>query len=390
MRTVASVSLLLAAVLSWASLRARPAERPTVPSLEPSGQAFDGPQGVWGLDVGDLDGDGDLDVVLASLARPTVLLNDGRGRFVASAQSFPIDMHDVAVGDLNRDGAPDLFFANVRDNRQVVWLNDGRANFTATALVADRSGSIQLLDADRDGDLDAYMGKGSRLFVNDGRGAFAVATVPIPEYSVLRDLNGDGRPDSIHRGGKGPGGWGFDIRLSDETQPFSRRLFAAVAGVSLLYDNLAFADVDRDGDVDVLYTDALAVWDRRSDGTHPSGVLLNDGTGRLVDGGQRWLPQTDYGYVCQGDLNGDGSVDLLVTGWDQPARVWLNDGKGRFSDSQVRLGDKLGWSNCAVADFDKDGDQDVFLADRRTGRHKLWFNKLAENGPSALPRKATR
>jgi hypothetical protein len=250
------------------------------------------------------------------------------------------------------------------------------------ALAADRSESVQLLDVGDDGDLDAYMGKGSRLFVNDGRGGFTVATLPIPEYSVLRDLNGDGVADSI-RAARGPGGAGFETRLSGGTRPFSRRLFAAVEGV--VVDQLAFADVDGDGDPDVLYTDAMPEDERPEGVTHPSGVLVNDGTGRLADSGQRWLPRTSYGHVCPGDLNGDGFADLVIAGWDHAARVWLNDGKGRFSDSRVRLGDKLGWSNCAVADFDNDGDRDVFLVDRRTGRRGLWFNRLAGNRRSVRP-----
>ncbi len=77
-------------------------------------------------------------------------------------------------------------------------------------------------------------------------------------------------------------------------------------------------------------------------------------------------------------MNGDGFVDLVITDYERPARIWLNVGKGSFIASGIRLGAESGSSNVLVRDLDGDGDADVFLPNRRTGRHEVWFNRLKE------------
>jgi hypothetical protein len=338
-------------------------------AFEKSDQLIQGACGAWGSAAADLDGDGDLDVVLGTLQPgPLALINGGNGRFSASPQTLGAEMHDIGIGDLNGDGAPDLFFAPIRRQQRPVYLNAGRLGFENHALVVDNSEAVQLVDFDRDGDLDAYLGKNSVLFLNDGRGRFTMTRLPISDYSTLVDLNGDGYADGL-----APAfGEGFVVRWNDRKGNFGEPLLTPCRSVTLC--DYHGADLDGDGDLDVAYTEALDEKSRKL----PSGVLWNDGTGRLSLGEQRLSPPTAYGSVASGDLNGDGRLDLVITDFERPAQVWLNAGKGRFVDSGIRLGESAGLTNVLVGDLDGDGDLDVFLPNRRTGRHEIWFNRLKE------------
>jgi len=128
------------------------------------GQAING-----GIALGDMDGDGDLDAVVANGFRsegsqPTrVLWNDGNGQFTDSGQELnPTKGAHLAVGDLDGDGDLDVFVANV-DLPDEVWLNDGTGRLLDSGLRLEGSpGSMStkpsLGDLDGDGDLDVVVG----------------------------------------------------------------------------------------------------------------------------------------------------------------------------------------------------------------------------------------
>lgn len=319
----------------------------------------------------DLDGDGDLDGVFGSIWSPSlVLLNEGRGRFAASPQPLPSDMHDIAIGDVDGDGDNDLFFAQNRQGGGApLFLNDGHGRFVPAPLVfTNREEDVALIDLDHDGDLDAYFPVSDRLYANDGRGRFekreGLGLGPVR----FCDLNGDRVVDAVSR---------THVHLNDGRGRFTRSSAIPNGGPETV-PRVAFADVDCDGDSDVI---VLHVG-------RPSTVLLNDGAGVLKDSGQK-LPGprvfADWGFVAAADITGDGAPDLVITHRRDPAQVWVNDGKGTFIDSGVRLGDgeDNDWSNCVLMDFDRDGDVDVFVTSRSLGNHGLWFNQLAENRKAA-------
>lgn len=139
------------------------------------------------VDFADLDNDGDLDTFVTnggySVAQGnTIWLNDGTGQFTDSGQALGDKFHTgVDLGDLDGDGDIDAFVVvsagQYSGAGNQVWLNDGAGNFTVTAQVlgAANSEAVALGDMDGDGDLDAVvanMGSPDVLYLNDGAGSF--------------------------------------------------------------------------------------------------------------------------------------------------------------------------------------------------------------------------
>jgi len=181
--------------------------------------------------AGDVDGDGHVDLLFGNEDANRLLLNDGNGVFAHAAGALP--MRDIAeetreadLGDIDGDGDLDILFANVQafvedaDAQNRLLINNGRGQFediTANHLPTDQDRSFDgsFLDLDGDGDLDimtcnANRGSDSwititpfRAYRNDGAGRFTDVTGELlPASTVGRgfdvqqaDFNGDGLPD---------------------------------------------------------------------------------------------------------------------------------------------------------------------------------------------------
>ena len=365
------------------------------PEFKKSPQVFEAAATV-GVTLVDLDGDKDADAVISNFGESQVLLNDGNGHFTESWRGPTV--HGLAVGDIDGDGDVDLLLVPFNERRCQIYLNNGRGTFQN----ADRDFgedpkenflSLRLVDVDHDGDLDAInsgIDGRSVVWLNDGRGRFTRGDLAVPPDAAFGDLTGDGFADVLTReseqqlvlDGGNPrwaartGDRGFRVYVNDRQGRFTRFAFLPVAELVRGQPLWTwFADVDHDGDVDVIYTDG-------ANRPLAAGVLLNDGTGRLSEG-QKLAPVT-MGKVCTGDLNNDGALDLVITNWGQPAQLWMNDGKGKFVDGG-RVGDRFNSQGCAVADLDRDGDQDLFISDYHQGNTSTWVNQLMERRKAPRP-----
>ena len=370
----------------------------------------------------DADGDGDLDAAIGNAGPDELLLGDGGGGFVAAPGGLPAldgDTADLAAADLDGDGDRDLVLAmgdsSELENR--LYRNDGGGSFAlaAGALPAhvQASRSVDLGDADGDGDLDVLVGNGlqpfisseNRLYFNDGAGSFAELAGAFPprqgETMDLRfgDLDADGDLDAF------VGETGVNLlHVNDGTGTFGTD-FPAVLDVFTMTRRVAVADFTGDGKVDVLVgnaavnelfangavtslgalavaesTAALAAGDLDGDGdldafagngllsAVPDRVYRNDGAGGfpLLPGSLPVLAAATRG-VALGDLDGDGFPDALLAdgqiGVGLPNELLLNRGDGTLADASGQLPAHVDRSSAvALGDVDGDGDLDAYLA----------------------------
>ncbi len=339
------------------------------------------------------------------------------------------------AGDLDGDGDPDLLLTHFGEER--LYWNQGDGTFREAAGAAGATDphwttSAALLDADGDGDLDIYAanyldyaldrhrdcvspvreilaychpqeypGVPDSFFENLGDRTFAARKVPGSEGGkglgvVVSDVDGDGSPE---------------VHVANDTTPnFLFRVAAGPAGVRFTEAGLAagiayneeglpeagmgtdFGDVDRDGRPDLIVTN----FDFETNTLYRNlgGGLFLDATAAAGIGGESLV---ELGFGCDfADFDNDGWLDLVVANghildniaeiqsnlsFAQPGQLFGN-ARGRLARSREREGDlarpRVG-RGLATLDYDRDGDLDLAIASNR-GPAEL----LANEGGSRL------
>lgn len=335
--------------------------------------------------LGDIDGDGDLDVVCSNMARnfSRVWFNDGAGGLTQSDQELTMQGHGVELADLDGDGDLDIFItcAGFGDGRTEyseptrVYLNDGRGVFSDSGQdLGDRelSGTgVTLADVDSDGDLDAlvnYFQHDNIIYLNDGKAHFSKSGKTFPEGATFGDLDGDGDPDCFVKIAQK----GYRAALNDGSGSFLDHWEFEDPEAQRAGD-AGLADVDGDGDLDAVITNG----DWRG-GAIPTKLFLNDGTGSFVDSGVE-LPAVKNSGLAFGDLNGDGRLDVVATDFEMPNQIWFATANGTLADSGVRLSYGEMFRHVCTGDLDGDGDLDIFFANFNQpgagGPNEIWFNR---------------
>ena len=351
----------------------------------------------------DIDGDGDLDLFVG--ARPVfyygrwnggqsrLYRNDGRGEFTdVTASQLPagfIDIvEDVAAGDIDSDGDIDLVIATAIDlilpstGQTRLLLNNGSGTFTeatASRLPVDGDSSLAIAFGDVDGDglLDLVLGnQGSvKLYRNTGNGVMQDVTagrVPQPiTFAVdveLQDVDGDGDLDMLV---VNHGSAAFTkLFLNDGSGTFSDNTSAAgLTGIGTATD-AELVDSDADGDLDLVLADV-----------HGLRVFSNGGSGTFTEvAGVSPSPSGPPLAIRAADVDGDGDPDVVFEG-EQGLGIYANDGTGGFQDVSATT---LDWrysdyglyggefGTLVVADLDGRGGPDVYFGTQAT----IWHNGL--------------
>jgi ankyrin repeat protein len=310
----------------------------------------------------DLDADNDLDAVFSC---GQVWLNDGRGVFSLKKDNMVHRGHGVDLGDVDNDGDADIVIAGLSN---LMYFNDGKANFNKAGQMFGDSASgafhVLLTDFDVDGDLDLaayYAGDSTLTYVNNGLGEFTLSDKKLPGKDAC-DLDGDGDVDFFVR----KRGEGYKVMLNEGDGNFTENW--SMPDSTIDYGFVSFGDIDKDGDTDVFVTNG------GNDDIYPSSVFLNSGGGQF-ELSDMTLPRSRWGNVTFGDLNQDGWPDALVCNFTLPSYVLINNGAGILNDVGLRWGGSGGNMISAIGDLDGDGDLDLFISNFEGGSNEIWFNQ---------------
>lgn len=247
-------------------------------------------------------------------------------------------------------------------------------------------GSVALADVDSDGDDDILITghnnsfeRISKLYINDGAANFTEMTGTPFEgagYSsaAFADVDLDGDEDVLITGQKDRSDeWISKLYANDGAVNFTeinRNSFNDVVRGSV-----AFSDVDSDGDPDVLITGY------NYSRTRISKMFINDGEGNFTEMKDTPFEGVSRGSVAFSDVDGDGDEDVLITGQHYletgSSRLYINDGEGNFSEMTGTPFESVLESSVAFSDVDNDGDQDVLITGQsNSDKHisKLYTN----------------
>ncbi len=367
---------------------------------------------------GDFNGDGRQDLVIANQncgsasycgtkGSISILLGNGDGTFQQHTEFAPgTQPGSIAVGDLNGDGKLDLALSNGALNSVLLFLGNGDGTFQAPVPYSIPAAAAWVVAGDFNGDgrLDlavADSGNTVSIFLGRGDGTFQrggdVLVLFDPNALIVRDFNGDGvadlavtyqqenavsvllgngdgtfqprldYPTGIYPTALAVGDFNGDGRLdlavaNDADQTFSVLLGNGDGTLQAAVDYLlpggpvalAVADFNRDGKPDLAAVmsplGVVSVVTGRGDGTFPGPQAYGSSQGS-------WA-------IAAGDFDGDGQLDLVTTNLgDNSISVFLGGGDGIF-----QMGGTSGAGPVPVAagvgDFNRDGKLDLAVVNQ--------------------------
>ena len=342
----------------------------------------------------DIDGDGDLDIIIAHEYRPNILLINEGGRFSnQSAARLPQrnrDSEDIAAADFDGDGDLDILFVSEDDEENEYYLNNGEGWFSDAGDRLPTMGvtnGVAVADITGDGVPDVALGNAAQnvLLIADGKGGFRDETgARMPAISdrtqdlEFGDADGDGDLDLLVgnedrnrlliNNGEGVFSDQSDQRLVYRDTPEETR-------------EADFGDIDGDGDLDIYFANV----NFRRTGAPFDRLLINDGNGFYKDEtGNRIAPRADYTMDADFvDIEGDGDLDIVTAGLvidaglaAIPYRVFENI-SGEFTEATAAFfpEDVVGvGTDIEAGDFNGDGKPDLFLTNR-AGPDLLLFRR---------------
>lgn len=257
----------------------------------PMQYSYTGPK----MAVGDVNMDGVEDVfICGNKETKGGFFNGVNSSKLKSLGSQSHNNQDAVIEDFNGDKFPDLYIANgnyanaqFAEQNDELWLNDGKGNFKQTTLPEDQTNSlcVKTLDFDRDGDVDIFVGghikpnnfpfsEESFLYQNDGNAHFS--KIPLGDLglvtdAIAMDLDGDKYPEIIV-----VGEWMSPIILKNNKGKLSKSTTQLLTNFSGLYNTIEKADLDNDGDEDLILGNLGINTQMKASKNEPASLVYND------------------------------------------------------------------------------------------------------------------
>jgi len=302
-------------------------EKTSTPAASTPGKAVPPAELTASVEINDLDGDGDLDVLVANgrhWGGPNrAYFNNGKGAF---SQMIPFGTgkdrsYAARAIDYNGDGLVDIAVANDRQQSRV-YLRNLRGNYAPGPAIGSATQNTRNL--------------------------------------TIADLNGDKRPDILIANRRAPN---FIYYNSDKGDLVNGQVLGSGADSTI---DIAIGDLNGDKKPDAVLANR--------DG-QPNAVYLNAGGKKFGKAIAYGTGRDNTRSVALGDMNGDGHLDIIAANVGQPNRVFFNDGKGGFAKSTA-FGEVQDPSySVAVADMDQDGDMDIVVGNAGQ-RNAIYFNEF--------------
>jgi hypothetical protein len=334
--------------------------------------------------AGDLDNDGDLDLVFAhEFHRNTVLIKrDDRFEGFWAGFIGSHDSEDIALGDFDGDGILDVIFCSQDDitlgwqNVHEYYLGDGDGTFTPAPFIFPDSeaNAVVEVDINEDGYLDVIFGNNgpNTIFINNNNGTFRdesdlrwKSPSRVTQDIQIADLNGDGHPD-IFVGNED----GNEIWLNDGSGSFIENS-GGMANVNTYETRkAAIGDIDGDGHPDIFLCNVAL----RPGKVATNQFWMNDGEGNFhLDRALR-IPAEDEDTLdaLLTDMDGDGDLDLVLGQMSIRApsyqKCFTNNGGGIFTEvtaTYFPIGLDRPVTGLIEEDLNDDGLKDFYLCSWR-------------------------
>jgi hypothetical protein len=326
--------------------------------------------------VADFDGVNGPDIGVADTFNDELILhfNDGSGSFSSSTTlTTAADITSLDAADIENDGDADLVATSTSDNTIQFFQNNG-ASFSKSqvdGLSSTKIAAFTTVDGNSQIDLVAYANTSSGTptlvwYSGNGDGTFGSAQTITTDRLVLfsllpLDANDDGNTDlaAVGRSGRLYAGNGDGTFSSSSLTGFE----IGFAGKLLRRGDATVTDINNDGNTDVVGVAAKSdvVGLRRGDGT---GSFANE---NLVPPPDLQVDPQGAQTLAAGDVTGNGHADIVVADVSSPRElVWYeNDGSGTFSGKQIV--DERFVEEVQVTDVDDDGAAEIVAGDLNDG-----------------------